>query len=152
MAFRLKPFDYEPEYCDDGTIRKAPERRKRIDEGKDETYLRFVRSLPCVITGVTDGIEAHHLTVGRERMAKREDDSLALPLNTFMHNNGNDALHHIGERNFWNRWGVNPFHLCQELFDYYTHKGADYRVAANLIKQHRDMGSARVALGAMVFY
>lgn len=63
---------------------------------RDPKYLKFVRSLPCVITGQT-GVDAHHLIgYGQSGMGMRSSDYYAFPLRHDLHMD----LHNIG----WKEW------------------------------------------------
>jgi len=56
-----------------------------------EKYLKFVRSLPCVVTGKTDGVVAHHLILhGEGKMGAKAHDLFAFPLTTDEHRKFHD--------------------------------------------------------------
>lgn len=61
-----------------GPLPKAPAKRKIARRLHDKPYLAFLHELPCCVSGVTNDVIAHHITIGRERMGVKEDDSLAL--------------------------------------------------------------------------
>ncbi|CAG9297667.1 uncharacterized protein DUF968 [Celerinatantimonas diazotrophica] len=64
---------------------------------QSEKYLQFVRSLACVITGKSEGVEAHHLIGhGVSAMGTKTHDLFTFPLSNGEHMN----LHQIG----WQAW------------------------------------------------
>lgn len=143
MAFRVKPLDAGP-------IPKAPTKRPRDRRIRNKEYLGFLHQLPCCVSGVSR-VVAHHIRVGRGRMGAKEDDSLALPLAYSLHDQHPGALHVIGERNFWNRYGINPLHLTDDLWALYEKHGPAVAAAHQVISAHRQIGQLRVQLGIDVF-
>ncbi|RBM30505.1 DUF968 domain-containing protein [Vibrio tarriae] len=58
---------------------------------QSEKYLKFVRSLPCVITGKTTDVVAHHLIGhGEGKMAGKSHDLFTIPLHTDEHRKFHD--------------------------------------------------------------
>lgn len=56
-----------------------------------EKYLKFVRSLPCVITGRTEGVVAHHLIGhGEGKMAAKAHDLFTFPMTAEEHRKFHD--------------------------------------------------------------
>lgn len=146
MAIRLKPLG--PTLM----IPKAPMKRPAADRRlRDKDYLSFLHRLPCCVSGVTSDVIAHHLTIGRGRMGVKEDDSLALPLNTALHDQHDRALHVVGEKNFWRRWSIEPFWLCEDLYTLYQQKGPVIGSACQLIDAHRHLAQARIRAGLKLF-
>lgn len=117
----------------------------------DRNYLIWLRSLQCVVTGVQSDLVAHHLWIGRERAGVKDDDSLALPLHEYMHDNSNHSLHFLGEREFWTKYGINPFWLCDDLYALYLAQGPVIAAGNRLIRMHRDMAQMRIENGVKVF-
>jgi len=88
---------------------------------KKADYLRFIRLLPCCISGVM-GVEAAHVSYadpwygsyGRGKGSK-VSDRFAVPLSSGLH-----ALQHSGkhgsEQSFWTDHGVQPHCLANTLF------------------------------------
>lgn len=76
-----------------------------------EKHLAFIRTLPCIITGRTDGIEAAHVRYPDPRfgkpdagLGKKPDDRWTVPLHWQAH-----AAQHAGnERRFWEMQGIDP--------------------------------------------
>lgn len=58
---------------------------------RSEKYLQFVRSLPCVVTGRTDGVVAHHLIGhGEGKMGGKTHDLFTMPLTAEEHRRFHD--------------------------------------------------------------
>jgi len=81
-------------------------------------HLAFVRSHECLIH---DGkgnrcngtpVQAHHLTfLGGQGMRTKECDNKTVPLCFKHHRN----LHDIGERKFWENWGIDAEQEARDL-------------------------------------
>lgn len=74
--------------------------RPKMKRWESANYLAFVRQLPCVVTGQTEGIEAHHVVGhGLSVMGSKTHDLMTFPLchqaHMELHNNG------------WQRWEQN---------------------------------------------
>ncbi|MGB5856515.1 MAG: DUF968 domain-containing protein [Oceanisphaera sp.] len=55
--------------------------RPKLSRWESAAYLKFVRSQPCVVTGATEGVEAHHVIGhGQSGMAMKTHDLMAFPL------------------------------------------------------------------------
>jgi Protein of unknown function (DUF968) len=61
-------------------------------------YLAWIRTLPCVVCGVTRGIEASH--TGPHGLGQKSPDSSAIPLCAKHHRTGADSYHRLGPRKF----------------------------------------------------
>jgi hypothetical protein len=61
-------------------------------------YLAWIRTLPCLVCGVTTGIEAAH--TGPHGMAQKSPDTSAIPLCVKHHRTGRDSYHKLGARAF----------------------------------------------------
>ncbi len=58
---------------------------------RSEKYIKFVRSLPCVVTGRTEGIVAHHLIGhGEGKMGGKTHDLFTMPLTADEHRRFHD--------------------------------------------------------------
>lgn len=69
---------------------------------RSKALLKFVRTLPCAITGkVGDDIDPHHITTGGTGM--KGDDRLVVPLCNSLHR----EYHQLGRASFEKRYGVN---------------------------------------------
>lgn len=71
--------------------------RPKMKRWESAAYLAFVRQLPCVVTGQTEGIEAHHIVGhGLSVMGSKAHDHLTFPLCHDAHM----ELHNKG----WQQW------------------------------------------------
>ncbi len=66
-----------------------------------DDYLSYIRSKPCLISGVLN-VDAHHL-MSRGRGSAKQNDFTAIPLNRGYH----QELHKIGPQAFEAKYGVN---------------------------------------------
>lgn len=124
----------------DGPLPKAPPKHKAPRRAHDKGYLAWLHELPCCVSGVTDGVIAHHITIGRGRMGVKADDSLALPLHHSLHTDYPQALHVIGEKKFWNSHGIDPFLLASNLYKAYTDYSENLDFAKAFLKFHKQLG------------
>ncbi len=126
-----------PDTAFSGSIKAKPK--------KDEGYLNFVRSLPCVITG-RPGAEAAHVSFANMRAGatgrgkgQRASDRFALPLHPDQHRLLPDAQHNMGERKFWADHGIDPHYLALALFGAY-HENNDDLARAVLVAHRASLG------------
>jgi len=71
--------------------------RPKMKRWESANYLAFVRQLPCVVTGQTEGVEAHHVIGhGLSVMGSKANDAMAFPLCHDAHM----ELHNKG----WQQW------------------------------------------------
>lgn len=91
------------------------ELRQREPRQRDEKYLEWIRAQPCCICRDNTSVEACHLRVGSIGDAKRDtggqeksSDKWALPLCGRHHK----EQHSMNEREFWARYGLDPFALA----------------------------------------
>ena len=95
------------------------ELRQRQPRVRDERHLRFIRTLACLATGRAEDVDAAHIRFSDMRFGKREtgkgerpDDKWTVPLSRDQH-----ADQHRGsERKFWERHGIDPLRIAQELY------------------------------------
>lgn len=144
MSFRIAPLSQGP-------IPKAPEKRNVPRRLHDRAYLAYLHTLPCCVSGTTNDVIAHHITIGRGRMGVKEDDSLALPLSSQWHNDWPESLHAVGESAFWRRWRVEPFALAADLYALFKTHGAVETSGRALIAAHRSLAQRRVEIGVPLF-
>lgn len=53
---------------------------------RSEKYLKYIRSLPCVVTGRTEHVVAHHITTSGSRgTGTKPDDFYCIPLTAYQH-------------------------------------------------------------------
>lgn len=92
--------------------------RKKRPRVEDDAHLRFIRLLPCCVTGVRTGIEAAHVRYGDITYGKREtgaseksDDRWTVPLSQEQHRD----QHAHNEREWWISKGIDPLKLAMLL-------------------------------------
>ena len=107
---RIKPLS-------DGPIAKPGARKQSVHRVISEKHLAFVRTLPCAVTGMPGGNHAHHLTIDRYRMGRKAGDDRTVPLRPEMHQDRAGALHVVGEKKFWNSFGIDPEYLAAVLWE-----------------------------------
>lgn len=61
-------------------------------------YLAWIRTLPCLVCGKTNGIEAAH--TGPHGIAQKSPDTSAIPLCARHHRTGRDSYHKLSARAF----------------------------------------------------
>lgn len=84
---------------------------------RSEQHLRFIASLPCLVTGAEDGIQAHHLMrTGRRGVGMKSADDMTIPLHYEIH----DRLHrHGNETKFLAHYGIiDPINTAGMLYEY----------------------------------
>jgi len=97
--------------------------RQRQPRVKDAAYLRFIRTLPCVICGAQ--AEAAHLKFSSAKYGKlhpgigtRPDDKWCLPLCPEHHRLGSASQHATGdEEGWWAAHGIDPCALAIAIYD-----------------------------------
>lgn len=107
--------------------KEAPLPSRKTARVEQPDYLKWIRSLPCVITG-TRPVEAAHVSFanpaygahGRGKGSK-VSDRWALPLSPAAHR----AQHGAGEQSFWFEHGINPHVLCMSLWGLFCERGPD---------------------------
>jgi hypothetical protein len=97
-----------------------PELRQRQPRIKDEGHRKRVGRLSCCICGRSP-CEAAHIrfsgeTGGKQNpgMGRKPDDSLVVPLCREHHS----EQHKIGERKFWEKYGIDPHVVARYLYRY----------------------------------
>ncbi|MCQ8781662.1 DUF968 domain-containing protein [Mangrovibrevibacter kandeliae] len=85
---------------------------------RDERHLAFIRTLPCVVTGVY-GVEAAHVSYRAAAVGKRQrglgekaDDQWTVPLAPVEHR----RQHSMNERAYWQSVGIDPIAVAQALY------------------------------------
>ncbi|KLV08651.1 DUF968 domain-containing protein [Photobacterium ganghwense] len=87
LADRVKPIQFK---IDDEPPAMYMARPKELI-WRSEKYLKFVRSLPCVITGQTENVVAHHLIGhGEGKMGGKTHDLFTIPLEANEHRRFHD--------------------------------------------------------------
>lgn len=109
------------------TCRLKPDRETRTQKPKrergrqeDPMHLALVRRLPCIVTGVTVGVEAAHIRMSARGGGKvnpgigqKPSDRWVLPLCADAHR----EQHQGAEAAFWHRHGIDPLRTAERLYD-----------------------------------
>lgn len=112
MAFEIRKFqsDYFP--------KAQPKKR--------ESYLSFIRSLPCVVTGARSSVEAAHLSFHSTRhghygrgKGTKAPDRWALPLCADEHR----RQHSMSEEAYWAQAGIDPHLMALAIFGLWSDMG-----------------------------
>jgi hypothetical protein len=70
---------------------------------RSQDYLEFIRTRPCMISGSNLDVVAHHVRcLGGGGTGIKPSDYLCVPLTAQLH----AQLHHMGERSFYERHGI----------------------------------------------
>lgn len=85
------------------------------DQSRNPKYLRWLRTLPCLICGDPTSTEAAHVRYSEYKSGKinpgkgaKPSDLWALNLCSYHH-----AMQHtVGEREFWKQFQINPITYC----------------------------------------
>jgi len=92
-------------------------KQKKRPRQEDGTHLKWLRTLPCVISGERP-VDAAHVryadpVYGKREVGKAEkpDDRWCLPLARRLH----DEQHKGNEREFWARHGLDPLRIALAL-------------------------------------
>ncbi len=97
--------------------------RQRSPRQEDRAHLAFVRTRPCCIKHCRRPAEAAHvrmacIAIGKEYTGKSEkpDDKWTVPLCPYHHRIGVGSQHSMGEADFWQMVGLNPFAIAADLW------------------------------------
>ena len=100
---------------------------------RNETHLKFIRSLPCVACGDNTSTEAAHVRMEARQVGKRPvgkgekpDDIWTVPLCS----KHSRELHKIGELEFWSKYQTMPIIKCLALW---AHTG-QYEIAEQIVR------------------
>lgn len=93
---------------------------------KRGSYLEFIRSLPCVVTGARTGIQSAHLSFAATRYGHygrgkgtKAPDRWALPISAAEHR----RQHGMNEQDYWKSTGLDPHVLALSLFGLWADMG-----------------------------
>jgi hypothetical protein len=96
----------------------SPSKGKRRPRQEDDAHLKWIRTLPCVITGQRP-VEAAHIRYSDPAYGKREvggaekpDDRWTVPLLASLHRD----QHNQSERAFWEKHGIDPCKVALALY------------------------------------
>ena len=122
----------------DTAFTKSPVRRRFRQT--DESHLKYIRKLPCCVTGARGSVEAAHIRManpdgpkGETGMQQKPSDKWVVPLSARQHR-GPGGQHDHDEGEWWAEQRINPFHLATEL---YMHSG-DIEAGEQIIKFYMD--------------
>jgi hypothetical protein len=124
-----------------------PDPTPKAKARKNGSYLAFIRSLPCAVSGSRTDIEAAHLSFactplghyGRGKSSKAPD-RWALPLSGESHR----AQHAGNEKLFWARAGIDPHILALAIFGLWSDLGDDAHPFATAIINQRLASAGRL--------
>lgn len=98
--------------------------RQKQPRKKDDSHLRWLRGLPCLVTGAY-GVEAAHIRYGDDLYHKRPagggekpSDMWAIPLSPAEHR----RQHSMNEQSYWQAVGIDPLAVALQLW---AHSGND---------------------------
>ncbi|MFA5626184.1 MAG: hypothetical protein WC965_01750 [Thiohalomonadaceae bacterium] len=110
---------------------------------KSKSYLMFLGSQPCCITGTTNNVDLHHESLLRKFSGGRKNkfDFGALPLDHGIHLY---QRHSWGKEKFWEHYNKNPYEIAERLISRYidTHP-EDIELAENALEMIRDERTRR---------
>lgn len=111
--------------------------RQKRERVKSQDHLAFIRTLPCLITGVTHLIEAAHvsfedLSYGKfgRGYGQKEEDRWTVPLHRVQH----ARQHSMNEREFWRVVGIDPCRVALALWNC----NQDHETALLIIQANRE--------------
>ena len=109
-----------------GSLLKHPGMVRRRTQwttvASNPAHLACVRDLPCIRCGQEPCHEAAHIRQNSAAMGKRQalgakpSDCWVVSLCASCHRHDPDALHKVGESNFFDAMGINPLLLCVRLY------------------------------------
>lgn len=89
----------------------------------NEKHLAFIRSLSCVVSGVSMNVEAAHIRYSdaawekvNPGIGRKPDDKWTIPLSAEMHRLNRNAQHNGNERSFWERHEIDPLSIALKLW------------------------------------
>jgi hypothetical protein len=88
-----------------------------VSEWRSESYLAYVRNLPCAVTQKTRGVTAHHLVGhGLKGNGEKTSDMLTFPLVYDLHlPMYPEGLHQLGHEEWEKRFGDQRLFVFQTL-------------------------------------
>lgn len=121
---------YDPEAFSNQPTGKAS---KRV---KDDAYLKWIRTLPCIVTGRTE-VEAAHVSYAAPEYGKlgrglgsKESDRWTIPLCPSEHS----RQHRGNEREYWRSVGIDPCIVAMALWSAYPNRDRAMVVISNTRK------------------
>lgn len=96
---------------------------KKRPRKEDGAHLKWIRTLPCLVTGLRKHVEAAHIRYDSLQhgkpatpLGRKPDDRWAVPLSAEKHRLADDAQHNSNEREWWERHGIDPITTAALLF------------------------------------
>ena len=126
-----------------GPIEKGGKQKQAAHRIVCEKHLAFIRKLPCLASGVTNVVIAHHLKLDLNRMGRRSGDDTAVPLNNILHQGYPESLHSGSESVFWNELGIDP----RPIAKFFWENTGNIRLCTIEIKAMRAAAQVRKAHG-----
>ncbi len=89
----------------------------------DLPHCQCIRQLPCMKCGLEPCLEAAHVRMNsaahgkRQALGKKPDSRWVVPLCSACHTRDPDSQHKLGEREFWDRLGINPLLVARALWE-----------------------------------
>ena len=100
-----------------------PSRKKQGGRKASPDHLKWIRTLPCLVTGSRTRVEAAHVRYGSPvhgkpapGMGVKPDDKWVVPLAAHVHREGPDAQHGQNEAAWWEARGIDPLDVALRLF------------------------------------
>lgn len=110
-----------------GSLMKPNFKKPKI---RSKEHREFVASQPCIITGLTEGVQAHHLLrASGKGMGTKACDSLCIPLHYKYHN---DLHKHGDEILYLDLWGVD-YEMAKDMAEFLCMKSP-----CKKIKEHNN--------------
>lgn len=99
------------------SLSRSKQKRPRKHDNK---HLKWIRTLPCIVTGIRTAIHAAHIRYADPRYGKREtgaaekpDDRWVVPLHWVLH----QEQHETNERAWWRKTGIDPAPIALALYN-----------------------------------
>ncbi|TJW14332.1 MAG: DUF968 domain-containing protein [Mesorhizobium sp.] len=101
----------------------SPVKGQKRPRKEDGAHLKWIRTLPCVVSGKRP-VDAAHVRYADDAYGKRPtgggekpDDRWTVPLHRTLHTEGPDAQHSGSERAFWAKHGIDPLRVALALYN-----------------------------------
>lgn len=116
---------------------RVTQRRLKRERIRSSDHLGFIRSLPCLVTGHSNGTQAAHISYEDLRYGKlgrgrgdKEDDCWTVPLSSDEH----AIQHDMNEHEYWRERRIDP---CRVALALYVHSG-DFERAILILQSARN--------------
>lgn len=104
-------------------------KQKRI---RSEKHLKFIRSLPCCVTGNRTQVQAAHIRLGTDGgTSLKPSDCFVLPLSAAEH----FTQHNRGERTYWGERLDSAIDLALSLFEHTGNEIECHKLILGFLKQ-----------------